>query len=272
MSCFCPSSTVKWAAQFLSRFSKAQRTMPLCLKDESLKDVERKRDVEDFIGGKVTSERNKPIDFGSTGVGNSTVDNGEGDTRMEREIQSIDQECGVAVVFDEIYCRFSWLRQVPPRLVLEMIENLKQKGVTSVTDLLEMEDADRNEALNGLSKRDMAKDEGVKRVTQGGSVVMQMRLDRVSDEDENEEEKQLPPDVGPVVAPFFPIKKDEGWWVVVGQKSTICFGNRENYSSATGILEAGLRGTSSTGRWRQRGIESEGDEEEGSHVEMDHND
>ncbi|KAJ3388904.1 26S protease regulatory subunit 8 [Entophlyctis sp. JEL0112] len=204
--------------------------------------------------------------FGSTGVGNSTVDNGEGDTRMEREMQSIDQECGVAVVFDEVDCRFSWLRQVP-RLALEMIENLKQKGVTSVTDLLEMEDADRNEALNGLSKH-----EGVKRVTQGESVVMQVRLDRVSDEDENEEEKQLPPDVGPVVAPFFPIKKDEGWWVVVGQKSTICFGNRENYSSATGILEAGLRGTSSTGRWRQRGIESEGDEEEGSHVEMDHND
>ncbi|KAJ3381344.1 DEIH-box ATPase [Entophlyctis sp. JEL0112] len=138
-----------------------------------------------------------------------------------------------------------WLRQVP-RLTLDMIDNLKQKGVTSVTDLLEMEDDDRNDALKGLSKRDMAEvanfanrypnvelsfevvsgepteEDGVKRITQGESVVMQVRLDRVSDEDEDEDEKEKKPaaDVGPVVAPFFPTKKDEGWWVVVGQKST----------------------------------------------------
>jgi pre-mRNA-splicing helicase BRR2 len=45
----------------------------------------------------------------------------------------------------------------------------------------------------------------------GESIVVQVRLERELEEGVS--------DVGPVVAPFYPQKKDEGWWLVIGDQA-----------------------------------------------------
>lgn len=166
-----------------------------------------------------------------------------------------------------VWDRDPLLRQVP-HLTSAAIERLKAGGVTEVGELLEMEDEDREKALNVDSKAmaeiaayvnrypsvDLAYEvEGGENepVVKGESVVVKVQLERASDEDDEDEEeedkngmvvddgakagstsrkgkadatdkpsKPTVADVGPVIAPFFPAKKDEGWWVVIGQKTT----------------------------------------------------
>ncbi|KAJ3095037.1 DEIH-box ATPase [Phlyctochytrium planicorne] len=147
-----------------------------------------------------------------------------------------------------VWDRDSWLKQIP-HVGQKAIERLKEKGVTTVVDLLEMEDDDREECLQ-LDKRQMAEvanycnrypnvdlnyEVSAKKASAGESVTVKVVLERVSDEDEEDEEdgdamdvdgkkksggKKEPEDVGPVIAPYFPSKKDEGWWVVVGHKGS----------------------------------------------------
>ncbi|KAI9356548.1 Sec63 Brl domain-containing protein [Zopfochytrium polystomum] len=134
-----------------------------------------------------------------------------------------------------VWERDSVLRQVP-HVTPAAIARLKEKGVTTVLELLEMEDEDREEALQ-IDRRAMAEvaayvnrypsvevtydigseDSPVKK---GESVNVVVQLERAEDEDEDEgaaPKKQA--DVGPVIAPFFPARKDEGWWVVIGDKA-----------------------------------------------------
>ncbi|KAI8357996.1 Sec63-domain-containing protein [Mortierella sp. GBAus27b] len=120
--------------------------------------------------------------------------------------------------------RDSPLKQVP-YMTAERIKRCEGKGVESVFDLQDMEDEDRTSALQVDEKQMMAIAKFVNRypsvevayeiededeVKTGQPTVIEVQLERDGDEDE----------VTSVPAPFFPTKKDEGWWVVVGDPAT----------------------------------------------------
>jgi hypothetical protein len=109
------------------------------------------------------------------------------------------------------------------------------KGIESIFDLMEMEDEDRSTllALNDREMQDVAifcnRYPNIELVYEvlnesdiqsGESVVVMITLER---EDE---------DVSPyVVAPFFPQKREEGWWVVVGHTKTNKYGNMSFFTA-----------------------------------------
>ena len=112
----------------------------------------------------------------------------------------------------------SYLKQLP-HFTPEIIERCKAKSVESVFDIMELEDDVRDKLL-GLTEHEMAdvarfcnrypnieleynvlnKD----KLHSGGQVKVEVKLER---EDEV---------TGPVIAPFFPTKREEGWWVIIG--------------------------------------------------------
>ena len=112
----------------------------------------------------------------------------------------------------------SYLKQLP-HFTPDIIERCKGKSVESVFDIMELEDDDRDKLL-GLSENEMAdvarfcnrypnieleynvlnKD----KLHSGDPVKVEVKLER---EDEV---------TGPVIAPFFPTKREEGWWVIIG--------------------------------------------------------
>ncbi len=112
------------------------------------------------------------------------------------------------------------LKQLP-HMTQETLERCDSAEVTTVFDIMELEDEDRD----GLLKVTDAQMADVARfcnrypnielrhevldsdsIHAGGNVVVEVKLER---EDEAA-------GVGPVVAPFFPTKREEGWWVVIG--------------------------------------------------------
>lgn len=117
-----------------------------------------------------------------------------------------------------MWSKDSYLKQLP-HFTTEIVKRCTDKGLETVFDVMEMEDEERDQLL-GLSPSQMAdvarfcnrypnielaydvldKDQ----IAAGQSVVVAVSLER---EDEV---------VGPVIAPFFPQKKEEGWWVVIG--------------------------------------------------------
>ena len=112
----------------------------------------------------------------------------------------------------------SYLKQLP-HFTSEIIERCKAKGVESVFDIMELEDEDRDKLL-GLNENEMADvarfcnrypnielDYEVKdkdKLYSGDQVKVEVKLER---EDEV---------TGPVIAPFFKTKREEGWWVIIG--------------------------------------------------------
>jgi pre-mRNA-splicing helicase BRR2 len=112
----------------------------------------------------------------------------------------------------------SYLKQLP-HFTAETIQRCKDKSVEAVFDIMELEDDVRDSLLemNSDQMADVArfcnrypnieleysvvnKDQ----LSSGKPVKIEVRLER---EDEI---------TGPVIAPFFPTKREEGWWVVVG--------------------------------------------------------
>ncbi|KAI9105295.1 Sec63 Brl domain-containing protein [Phlyctochytrium arcticum] len=123
-----------------------------------------------------------------------------------------------------VWDRDSPLRQLP-HFTPEIIERLSKLGVEGVFDVMEMEDAERDKALqldtrkmadvaryvNRYPNIDVAYDIDSTTVRQGDTITIKIRLERETDEDSEESDA-----VGPVIAPYYPTSKDEGWWVVVG--------------------------------------------------------
>ncbi|KAM9313363.1 U5 small nuclear ribonucleoprotein 200 kDa helicase [Gastrophryne carolinensis] len=122
------------------------------------------------------------------------------------------------MVTQAMWSKDSYLKQLP-HFTSEHIKRCTDKGVESVFDIMEMEDEDRSELLQ-LSDAQMAdvarfcnrypnielsyevaEKDGIR---SGGAVVVLVQLER-------EEEV-----TGPVIAPLFPQKREEGWWVVIG--------------------------------------------------------
>ncbi|KAI9462917.1 Sec63-domain-containing protein [Lactarius psammicola] len=124
-----------------------------------------------------------------------------------------------------VWDRDSPLQQIP-HFEPEVIKRCNDAGIASVYDIMEMEDAQRNELLqmDGGQMRDVAAfvnsyptldvtHEFVKgEYTSSTPIVLQVSLSR--DADEEDEGDIL------VVAPHFPGKKMVNWWVVVGEQST----------------------------------------------------
>ena len=128
-----------------------------------------------------------------------------------------------------IWDRDSPLKQIP-HFTTNVIQRCTKAGVESVFDIMEMEDDVRNDVLqmNNKQMNDVAA--FVNRypnievnyelendmVEANGSIAIKIKLQREEDEDEDEDHKSKPSDIGPVIAPYFPLTKDEGWWVVIG--------------------------------------------------------
>ncbi|KAI8147636.1 Sec63 Brl domain-containing protein [Fennellomyces sp. T-0311] len=123
--------------------------------------------------------------------------------------------------------RDSPLKQVP-YFTSDVIKRCEKAEVESVFDIMELEDDVRNDVLR-MGKRELREVANfVNRypnvevgfdvadadsVTAGGVVNVKVQLEREHDDEDQQE-------LGPVVAPYFPSKKDEGWWIVIGDTKT----------------------------------------------------
>jgi len=126
------------------------------------------------------------------------------------------------MVTQGMWSKDSYLRQLP-HFSKDVIERCQEKSVESVFDIMEMEDEDRNKLLSMTDQQmaDVARfcnrypnielqydvlDK--ENLHSGSSVNIEVKLER---EDEVS---------GPVIAPFFPTKREEGWWVIIGDAKT----------------------------------------------------
>ncbi|CAK8692210.1 U5 small nuclear ribonucleoprotein 200 kDa helicase-like [Clavelina lepadiformis] len=126
------------------------------------------------------------------------------------------------MVTQAMWSRDSYLKQLP-HFGSDLIKKCSDKEIESVFDILEMEDNDREDLLQ-MSEAQMADVarfcnrypnielsydvQDPENLHAGSPVVVLVTLER---EDEV---------AGPVIAPFFPQKREEGWWVVVGDPKT----------------------------------------------------
>lgn len=122
------------------------------------------------------------------------------------------------MVTQAMWAKDSYLKQLP-HFSAEIIKRCQEKSIETVFDVMEMEDEDRN-ALLGLSEAQMAdvarfcnrypnidvepEVENKDGITSGSTINVVVNLERGDDV------------TGPVIAPLFPQKREEGWWLVIG--------------------------------------------------------
>eukprot|EP00061_Rhincodon_typus_P019091 g48546.t1 len=126
------------------------------------------------------------------------------------------------MVTQAMWSKDSYLKQLP-HFTSEHVKRCTDRGTDSIFDIMEMEDDERNALLqlSDAQMMDVARFcnrypnielsyEVIDRenIKSGSSVVVMVQLER-------EEEV-----TGPVIAPLFPQKREEGWWVVVGDPKT----------------------------------------------------
>ncbi|PSN46005.1 putative U5 small nuclear ribonucleoprotein 200 kDa helicase [Blattella germanica] len=126
------------------------------------------------------------------------------------------------MVTQAMWSKDSYLKQLP-HFNQDIIKRCTEKGVETVFDIMELEDDDRSKLLqltdgqmadvarfcNRYPNIEMSYEVQDKdRIHSGSSVNVVVQLER---EDEV---------TGPVIAPFYPQKREEGWWVVIGDPKT----------------------------------------------------
>lgn len=126
------------------------------------------------------------------------------------------------MVTQGMWSKDSYLKQLP-HFTTELIAKCGEKGVETVFDIMEMEDEDRNSLLEFTDAQmaDVARFcnrypnveltyevQEKENLSSGNPVNVMVTLER---EDEV---------TGPVIAPFYPQKREEGWWVVIGNPKT----------------------------------------------------
>ncbi|XP_002165482.2 U5 small nuclear ribonucleoprotein 200 kDa helicase isoform X1 [Hydra vulgaris] len=124
------------------------------------------------------------------------------------------------MVTQGMWSKDSYLKQIP-HFSAEIIKRCQDKEIESVFDIMDMQDDDRNSLLklSDLQMQDVAKFcnrypnielsyevANKESLASGRPVVVNVNLER---EDEQP---------GPVIAPFFPQKREEGWWIVIGDQ------------------------------------------------------
>ncbi|KAI8036698.1 hypothetical protein M5D96_010499 [Drosophila gunungcola] len=126
------------------------------------------------------------------------------------------------MVTQAMWTKDSYLKQLP-HFSPEIVKRCTEKKIETVFDIMELEDEDRTRLLqlSDLQMADVARfcnrypnielnyevvDKD--RINSGSTVNVVVQLER---EDEV---------TGPVIAPFFPQKREEGWWVVIGDPKT----------------------------------------------------
>ncbi|CAH0388452.1 unnamed protein product [Bemisia tabaci] len=122
------------------------------------------------------------------------------------------------MVTQAMWSKDSYLKQLP-HFTPEVIKRCQEKGVETVFDVMELEDEDRVKLLqmtdsqmtdvanfcNRYPNIDINYEINNKdKITSGRPVNITVNLER---EDEV---------TGPVIAPFFSQKREEGWWIVIG--------------------------------------------------------
>ncbi|CAO1425873.1 unnamed protein product [Diamesa hyperborea] len=122
------------------------------------------------------------------------------------------------MVTQAMWSKDSYLKQLP-HFNNEIIKRCQEKNIETVFDIMELEDEDRSKLLklNDQQMADVARfcnrypniemnfeimDK--EKIHSGSSVIVVVQLEREDDI------------TGPVIAPFFPQKREEGWWVVIG--------------------------------------------------------
>ncbi|KAF9411851.1 hypothetical protein HW555_009456 [Spodoptera exigua] len=126
------------------------------------------------------------------------------------------------MVTQAMWAKDSYLRQLP-HFTADLVHRCSEKGVETVFDVMELEDNARAKLLQ-LSPTEMAdvarfcnrypnveltyEVVNERHLRAGKPVVVEVSLEREDDI------------AGPVIAPFFPQKREEGWWVVIGDPKT----------------------------------------------------